>query len=494
MKNNKTHTKQFFTLRNKLTTLILVAVVPSFLIALNLLFAFISYRNSYDSIIANMTTANTYNMNFKEEMDETLYRMVARDIMAEDIEKEEVRNPYVMIEDIREASQKLMRISTEPESRSWLLRLGRNIDTLEDRVNDINENIRIGDRYDENIEMLENVYTLTALVQDDIQYYIYYQTRNIEQLKTQLNLEISRFMVMISIVMVIFLFTVMLVALMVTRGITKPVEDLVHVTEKISLGDFSARSDVDTGDEIETLSEAVNEMTENLEEMVTTIKEDERRMRNTELRLLQEQINPHFLYNTLDTIVWLIESNRAEEAEDMVISLSSFFRLVLSHGLEYITIAEEERHIKSYLEIQQVRYKDILQYDIDIDKELYMYKILKLTLQPLVENALYHGIKYKRAMGVITVRGHEMDDNIVLTVSDDGVGMDEETLKNLQEEIKKSCQETSKGFGLANVNERIRMTFGPEYGITIDSKKGAGTIVTVRIPKRTPDEEEKRGN
>jgi two-component system sensor histidine kinase YesM len=223
-------------------------------------------------------------------------------------------------------------------------------------------------------------------------------------------------------------------------------------------------------------------MTAHLEDMVEKGKEEERKMRYAELRLLQEQINPHFLYNTLDTIVWLIEGNSADEAVDMVVSLSRFFRVGLSHGAENISIRDEEQHTRSYLEIQQARYHDILDYEIAIDPALYPYQIQKLTLQPLVENALYHGIKYKRAKGKITVTGKLEGRRIFLTVEDDGVGMEPEKLVMLRRDIDRSCKDTEGGFGLANVNERIRIYFGEYYGMQIDSVRGVGTRVTVVIP------------
>lgn len=229
------------------------------------------------------------------------------------------------------------------------------------------------------------------------------------------------------------------------------------------------------------LSDSVNTMAQKLELFVEQMKEDERKMRRGELRLLQEQINPHFLYNTLDTIVWLIEGNMTKEAEKMVVSLSDFFRLILNHGKEMNSIEQEEKHIRSYLEIQQVRYQDILEYEIAIPEELYHYSILKMTLQPIVENALYHGIKYKRAKGKIFIHGRREEDSIVLVVEDNGVGMDEAELKTLQSEIRKNCKETEKGFGLANVNERIKMAYGPAFGLSIESEKGKGTRVSVRI-------------
>ena len=192
--------------------------------------------------------------------------------------------------------------------------------------------------------------------------------------------------------------------------------------------------------------------------------------------------------------MWLIEAEQPDEAVDMVVTLSNFFRLVLSKGREYITIREEEQHIRSYLEIQQVRYHDILEYEIRIDPEIYEYRILKLTLQPIVENALYHGIKYKRAPGRILVTGYRYGREIHLVVEDDGVGMDEETLAKLRSSIEKPCKETEKGFGLANVNERIRMYFGARYGMQITSQKDQGTRVEIVIPADKMKEEGARGN
>lgn len=473
-----------------------LAFIPFFVLTLYLLASMRSYSRSYDNIVSNMTTANNYNLNFKDEMDESLYRMVARNITVEELEEErDVRSPYTIIEELRSDCQELRKITTDEESRQWLIIIIRNVDTLKNRVDDICENIEAGGRYDKNILMLDNnIYILTELIQEDIQKYIYYQTQSIETLKTQLNSQVDKFIMLYIILIAAVAIVVIAVTLIITNSIIRPLNKLVEVTGLISQGDFSVRSHVDTRDEIAMLSESVNEMTEHLETMVTTIKDDERRMRHTELRLLQEQINPHFLYNTLDTIVWLIESNKAEEAENMVISLSSFFRLVLSHGKEFITIAEEEKHIRSYLEIQQVRYKDILDYDIRIDPIIYPYEILKLTLQPIVENALYHGIKYKRAKGTIRVTGSREGNLIRLVVSDDGVGMDEAELLSLREQIMLPCGETDKGFGLANVNERIRMNFGQEYGMDIESAQGVGTKVTILIPVRergAGDENEK---
>ena len=477
-----------YSLKNKLMFLILGTALPFACITAYLIFSLRNYSHAYDEIVSNMTIANSYNLNFKEEMDESLYKLVVGAVTFENISGDSsLENPYKVIGELREDFGFLIQITTDKESKSWLQRLLRNIDTLEDRVDDIKVNLEDGGHYDENIEMLDNnIYILTELIQDNIQYYIYYQTQSIENLKVQLNNQVEKFIVLWTILLICLIVCVLILSSVTANGITRPIRELCGVTRQISEGDFSARAGVKTQDEVSQLADSVNEMSEHLEVMVSQIKEDERKMRHAELRLLQEQINPHFLYNTLDTIIWLIEGNLPEQAVDMVVSLSDFFRLVLSHGKEFISIRDEELHILSYLKIQQVRYQDILDYEISIAPELYPYRILKLTLQPLVENALYHGIKYKRAMGKITITGSMIRENgenrICLSVKDNGVGMNEEELRRLQKEIVRPCQETESGFGLANVNERLRMNFGMEYGLTIMSKQGEGTEVQVMIP------------
>lgn len=473
-----------YPLKNKLIILVLVATLPLFCITVYLIFALVNYSNAYDKIVSNMTIANSYNLDFKEEVDESIYKLVVECVTFENISEDaSLQNPYELIDDLRQDFKTLMQITTDKESRAWLQSLLRNIETLEERVDDIKVNLDEGGHYDENIEMLDNnIYILTELIQDDIQYYIYYQTKSIESLKGQLNRQVRTFTIVCTVTLFIIVAGVFIIARFISNSITKPVKELCGVTEQISKGDFSVRAGVESLDELSVLAGSVNDMTEHLEIMVNQIKEDERKMRYAELRLLQEQINPHFLYNTLDTIIWLIEGNSNEKAVDMVVSLSDFFRLVLSHGKEIITIREEERHIRSYLEIQQVRYKDILDYEISLNPEIYEYKILKMTLQPLVENALYHGIKYKRARGKITITGALVEGKIYFSVKDNGAGMEKEELEKLRREIERSCKETESGFGLANVNERIRMNFGEEYGMTIDSLKGEGTTVRIVIP------------
>lgn len=473
-----------FSVRTKILMLTAIVVLPFLFVIFYLLASMSNYSRVYERIVSDITVANNYNLNFKEEMDESMYKLVVGYVTFDNIsENETLENPYELIDELRNEFTDLMDVTTESESRVWLQSLLNNLDTLEDRVDDIVESTASDGRYDDNIDRLDNnIYVLTELIQDDIQYYIYYQTQNMEEVTADLNEQIREFIVLFVGIVVLLVLVITIAAVLIASGIIKPVRKLYDATQKIARGDFTARAQINTKDEIAELAEGFNTMAGNMQGMIQKIKEDEQKMRRTDLRLLQEQINPHFLYNTLDTIVWLIEGNEADQAVNMVVTLSDFFRQVLNKGKELITIREEEQHIRSYLEIQSMRYHDILEYDIRIDQVLYDYQILKLTLQPVVENALYHGIKYKRARGYIHVNG-EMDGNLIrLTVRDNGAGMEVKELEELRKEIERPCQETERGFGLANVNERIHMYFGDQYGIDIQSAKDRGTIVEITIP------------
>ena len=267
--------------------------------------------------------------------------------------------------------------------------------------------------------------------------------------------------------------------------ITRPIIELSEVTDQVAKGNLSARSEVYDGVETKMLRDSLNTMIDKINELLSQVPTEQIRLRKAEFELLQAQINPHFLYNTLDAIVWLAEAGEQEMVVKMVGSLSDFFRTSLNQGKDVVTIQEELQHVRSYLSIQQVRYQDILQYDIQVPKELYAYYIPKITLQPIVENALYHGIKNKRGLGHITIHGREDQDGFVLSVEDDGIGMTEEKLAAVKHEIKHMESKEKVVYGLYNIHERIRLNFGENYGITISSTYGQGTTVEVHLPKRT---------
>lgn len=213
-------------------------------------------------------------------------------------------------------------------------------------------------------------------------------------------------------------------------------------------------------------------------------KVEQQNLRKKELQLLQEQINPHFLYNTLDTIMWLAIDHQDDKVVEMVAALSGFFRTSLSHGEDKITIREELEHVENYLKIQQLRYGDIMEYSIDVPDEIKKNDIVKITLQPLVENALYHGLKKQREKGMIKISSVDDENNIFLIVEDNGVGMQPEQVVQINKEMYEDIWvNRTTGFGIANVNRRIKLYYGEEYGLILESEPDIGTKVIVVVPK-----------
>lgn len=478
-----------FSIRRKILTLILVAVLPLLALSIYLLISIIGYGGAYREIVDNITLANDYNLTFKESIDESAYKLVVGYVTFDNIDEDsELVNPYRLIKEFKSDFKNLKDNSNDLNSRMWIDTIEANVDSLENRVIDIENNLKDGGYYDENLEILDNsIYILTEIIQEDIQQFIFCQTKDMESIQQSLNQRATIFIISSIVMLLAILGLIALIASNISTSITRPIIELCHATEKLAAGDMTVRAENDSGDELGRLSDSFNTMTEDLSQMMERIKSDEHKMRNAEIRLLQEQINPHFLYNALDTIVWLIEVRENDKAINMTMSLSNFFRHILAHGQEYIDVRQEEQHIKSYLEIQQIRYADIMEYEIDIDEDIYDCRMLKMTLQPIVENALYHGIKYKRAKGKILVTGKRAGDEVKLVVEDDGVGIAPDELERLRNSIMMPCKDTDKGFGLANVNERIRMNFGNQYGMHIDSTPGEGTVVTVTLPAQERD-------
>lgn len=289
----------------------------------------------------------------------------------------------------------------------------------------------------------------------------------------------------IIVVLLCIIFTAILY-LFISDRLTRPIRDLREKMKQAERGDFStigARYDND--DEMGDLHRGFNKMIKNIIQLIEDNKKEQQALKKAELKALQAQINPHFLYNTLDAIVWMAETNNNAKVVEITKAFSTFFRLALSKGKEWITVEEEVEHVRSYLIIQGMRYRDILSYQIEADDRILSCQILKLILQPLVENALYHGIKNKRTPGFIQVRAARIDGgSLCLEVIDNGNGM---TRQRLEEVIASLDAESSNfekdtGYGLRNVNQRIQLYYGRQYGLTIKSEYKKGTHVIVRLP------------
>lgn len=279
---------------------------------------------------------------------------------------------------------------------------------------------------------------------------------------------------------VVVLGAALLTSWLLFRFLGRPLRGLASAMESFeSDADHFAHKPVGGTREVQELSDSFEHMVLRIQELMTTVREEEINLRKTELKALQAQINPHFLYNTLDSIAWMCEQGRNADAVRMVHALARLFRISISRGHELIPIAKEIEHAESYLQIQMYRYKNQFTYDFDVDPDCLSYYCNKITLQPIIENSINHGLDLMVDEGRIDVLVRQDGDDIVFSVRDNGVGMSEEQI----EAIMQHGPTDRTGIGIKNVNDRLKIYFGKSYGLHITSEPDIGTCVEIRMPK-----------
>ncbi|TCL70079.1 two-component system sensor histidine kinase YesM [Hydrogenispora ethanolica] len=290
-----------------------------------------------------------------------------------------------------------------------------------------------------------------------------------------------KYISLLIILLLILISTV--VATFLAGSMSNSISYLSRQVRKVQNGDLEVRFDIKDSNEIGVLAKGLSELLGSVKNLLRQVREEQEQKRKMELLALQSQINPHFLYNTLASIKHLIDLNENQKASTMVNAITRFFMIGISKGKELILLREELEHVHHYLTIQKIRYSKGLDFQFAVSETILNSPIIKLTLQPIVENSIYHGIKNKIDPGLIRITGYQGADDIVIEISDDGVGIEPERLRQLTEslEVPELAAEPIT-FGLRNVNQRLKLHFGREYGLQITSVVGEGTKVTVRLP------------
>ena len=294
----------------------------------------------------------------------------------------------------------------------------------------------------------------------------------------------TRMMALLNLVLAIFL--MIFVNQYVAVRITDPLKKLEKSIQGIEMKQQPVVY-IGGPPEIQHLGLTIRFMVEELQELTDKMVKEQEEKRKNELDALQSQINPHFLYNTLDSIMWMIESERYEDAVSMVQALGRLLRISLSRGKNVISVGDELQHARSYLAIQKYRYKNKFTSYFEVEPDIEQYKTIKLVIQPLIENAIYYGMEYMDGEGEIYIRAYTRDQDLYLEVEDNGPGMPEEQVEHLLTGGEKARQKGS-GIGLKNVNQRIQLYFGTQYGLEIESEPDEGTVVRIHIPKTTEEE------
>ena len=290
--------------------------------------------------------------------------------------------------------------------------------------------------------------------------------------------EISGFLIA---TVVLGLAAIAVMSWMISVLVSRPVLKLQASMASVEQGNFDSTVDVRGDREVEGLSASFNKMVVKIKGLMGEILHEQEEKRKSELKALQMQIHPHFLYNTLESVIWMAENKKNEEVVKMVSALSKQFRISLNQGMERIPVEQELLHVENYLIIQKMRYRDKISYHIEADEEAKKCLTIKLILQPIVENAIYHGIKELCEQGLIRIGAEVRKDKLIFEVWDNGIGMSRETIRSIFEDS--FVPSSGSGVGVKNVHERIRLNFGPEYGIAIQSEEGVGTLVTLTLPR-----------
>ena len=465
-------TKKRMELEERMRKVLFSTMIPMACLMIILLFIFWQYTGQYNKLSENLAVSSEFNLRFKDDLDLEMYY-----IAIGSKESSYLEDVLEQVEDAQEIMQKLRRNTYNNNGVKSLNSLDSYLENLRQRMLQLVE-IK---EYDKRMEFMDsNIRIITGLIMQEMQNYIYNESMYLVQVEKSLTHRVKLLISGMAVLLIATLGILMRRSFRLTDGIIHPVNIMLDKVKKVGRGKFDMIPIEAEIEEIEELDEGINKMARKISALLENVRQEKEMQPLTELQLIQAQVNPHFLYNTLDTIVWLIEGGMTDDAVEMISSLSIFFRTSLSKGNDIIPLSEEERHTLSYLEIQQYRYRDILEFEINIPKELSGIPVPKLSIQPLAENALYHGIKNRRGKGKILIEGREEEDALVLTVSDNGQGMTPERLHEVQEAIRTGERA---GFGLAAVAERIALYYGPGYGMKIFSEEGKGTTVEIRLGK-----------
>ncbi len=441
----------------------------------------LNYSRQYDAIITNITTANSISGSIKPNIDNEMWKIVSGKV------KFSEGNQYEILENVNTKVRWMMENTDSQRARVKLDLILRTLQSLKEYVDLMGDKIAHNSTAAENEAVLENIRFATSVLEEVVQNYVLYEVQRTDGQYQVMRESFVRWQI-VSIILIFSAVAFSVVAAWsLSKSIYTPIKKLHDVTTTITKNDLQALMTSDNVDEITELGMSFNIMIGKIKELLDSKIKEQEELKKAELRALQAQINPHFLYNTLDTIIWMAESKKTDQVVKIVTALSNFFRISLSKGMDWITIGEEVERIKSYLTIQRMRYRDILDFKIEVDENVAENTILKLILQPLVENALYHGIKNKRRKGTINVRARRKgEDEILLEVEDDGIGFTPEKLARLRAELDDDSGDIKleSGFGIGNVNKRIRLYYGKPYGLSVQSEYTTGTCVTLVIPAK----------
>ena len=435
----------------------------------------------YRSALANVEEANTVSNIVQENVLEELWDLVFGLIQVNDYDSgNELEKVRLAIEEIQANT------TTEKEAATLDVAL-RTLDTLDNYISEMESNIANGRPFAENEAIMVQVDAVTVLLYAILQDFVRVEIELAGKTSDDMLVSLYYLILFELVIVLIIVYYARKNNRFLTQQIQEPLNDLIVLSEELSQGHLDYRAREPEVAELRVVTESMNDMARNLHVLIEENAVKQFDLAQSELRVLQAQITPHFIYNTLDAILSLAEQGNSEQVKTMTYALSDFLRISLSKGQDWITIEKEIRHVEDYLTILQIRYGAMLTFAIDIPEEILQTEVLKMILQPLVENAVYHGTKHVRRAGKVTVAATYTNDTIQFFVADNGIGMQAERLLEIRKRLDQATVDDSGegGYGLYNIRKRLLLYYGNHASLDIDSTYRKGTTVTVTVPKIT---------
>jgi len=440
-----------------------------------LIFCFYNLWNNnrrYEDMINSSVMASQFSLDFQKDFDYETYLLIVGN---KTLEESSLHDMLVEADGIVAGLEEL---TESQENLKRLTSVKKYLNNLETYIGRIEDNIREGNRYEDNMEIWENdVQIVTSLVGDTMSQYIYYEIRGIQESRQQYQdffVNMIRFSIIaFTLILALFLF----LSYYIPLSITSPIRRLTQVTDQVAKGDLTVRSDVTGGVEAQVLSDSLNTMIDKINELLEQVKTEQIRLRKAEFELLQSQINPHFLFNSLNTISYFCRE-KPEKARELLLALSSYFRSMLEDTDYMVTLDTELEHVKAYTMLEEARFEKRLSIEINADPEALRSCVPNLILQPIVENAVHHGaMQREKGVGKVIVNVKREERSTRIDVIDNGPGMDYRIVQSLYggEKVEHT------GIGMMNVQQRLISLYGKSYGLQIVTSE-EGTDVRMNIP------------
>lgn len=445
------------------------------------IFFYTRYILIYQNSVDNIQAANQISTKVKNNVLEEMWDIVFGQIEPTNYDKKSI------IYELRSELTVISENANTTTERSTLEVAQRTLDTMEKYLDKILDNVKLEQPVEENELIMLQIDSVNQLLYDILQDFVRVEIN----LASKRSEEVTNSLLLLSMAQLLIIACIFFFSRrtqkFLEKKIQQPINDLVKLANEFSNGHFSYRSTASQLFELSKLSESMNMMAENLTTLIEENAKKQQHLAQSEVRTLQAQITPHFVYNSLDAILALADQEDLPAVKEMTFALSDFFRISLSKGKDWIPLSKEIRHVEDYLKILKIRYAEMLTYDIQVPDELQEQMVLKMILQPIIENAVYHGTKLVRRAGKVHVGLVEEKEALVFFVNDNGIGMSPEVLNDVRFHLSEvSLSSTESGYGLYNINRRLNLYYGEDAYLKIESTYNQGTCVTIRVPKKQP--------